>query len=472
MNRLTVVAAALVLAGACDFNDAPVAVNSVPDKVMEVDSVETLVASHYFSDPDGDSLAYSATSTDFDRVLAAARVVENMMSFVLKARAKGTATITLTAEDPEGLTAQQSFTVTVPNRPPTVQWPIADIRAAVDDRKTVSLADVFEDPDGDPLVYAATSLNSVVATVAVSGSSMVLSAASVGTTEVVVTATDDEDATVADTVAVAVSEEGFSLRIAYTNDVPERVKEYVTRAGRRWEDILAGTELPDQVAPDRAVCLGINMTRLGEIDDHLIMVHTQDVDGASGTLAYATYCYVRSSDGTIFISGTVIDSSDTDRLIEQDLLFDVVFHEMGHGLGFHPGYWDSRGMLNRGSDPYFRGENARKAFDAAGGDDYDGNKVPIQRAVFGHWREGVFGTEIMSPFINDRNPISNITIQSMADLGYVVDPSEADEFDLPGSDPPELHRLDLSGDIVYSPVFVIDRRGGIVRRLDPDGGRP
>ena len=75
----------------------------------------------------------------------------------------------------------------------------------------------------------------------------------------------------------------------------------------------------------------------------------------------------------------------------------------------------------------------------------------------------------MSPFIDVRNPISNITIQSMADLGYAVDPSEADEFDLPGSQPPELHQLDLSGDIVYSPVFVIDRRGGIVRRLDPEG---
>ncbi len=469
MNRSTVVAAALLLAAACDLNDAPVAVNTIPDKVMEVDSVETLVASHYFSDPDGDSLVYSATSTDLAGVLAAARIVGNTMSFVLKAREKGTATITLTAEDPEGLTAEQSFTVTVPNRPPTVKWPLADIRVAVDDRRTVSLADVFADPDGDPLVYAAASSNPAVATAAASGNSMVLAAASVGTTEVVVTATDDEDAMVADTVAVSVREEGFSLWIRYTDDVPEKVREHVTRAGRRWEDILSKTELPDQMAPDRATCLQINMSRLGEIDDHLIMVHTQDVDGASGVLAYATYCYVRDGDGTIFISATVIDSSDSDRLIEQDLLFDVVFHEMGHGLGFHPGYWDSREMLNRGGDPYFRGENALQAFDSAGGDDYDGNKVPVQRAVFAHWREEVFDTEIMSPFIDARNPISNITIQSMADLGYVVDPSEADEFVLPGSHPPESNRLDLSGDIVYSPVFVIDRRGGIVRRLDPEG---
>lgn len=469
MNRLTVVAAALLLAAACDLNDAPVAVNRIPDMVMEVDSVETLVASHYFSDPDGDSLTYGATSTDSAIVFAEARVVM-VTYFVLKARAKGTATITLTAQDPEGLAAEQSFTVTVPNRPPTVQWPIADIRLAVGDRRTESLADVFADPDGDPLVYAATSSNPVVATVAVSGNSMVLAAASVGTTEVVVTATDDEDAMVADTVAVSVSEEGFSLWVAYTSDVPENVRGHVTRAGRRWEGILFGTELPDQMAPDRVTCLGITMTRLGEIDDHLIMVHTLEVDGGGGVLAYATYCYVRDSDGTIFISATVIDSSDLDRLIERDLLFDVVFHEMGHGLGFHPGYWDSRGMLNRGSEPYFRGENARKAFDAAGGDDYDGNKVPVQRWVFAHWREDVFGPEIMSPFINARNPISNITIQSMADLGYVVDPSEADGFVLPGSHPPELHRLDLSGDIVYGPVFVIDGRGGIVRRLDPEGG--
>ena len=49
-----------------------------------------------------------------------------------------------------------------------------------------------------------------------------------------------------------------------------------------------------------------------------------------------------------------------------------------------------------------------------------------------HWRESVFGAELMSPRGNrGRKPLSEITIWSLADIGYSVDATRADLYRLP-----------------------------------------
>ena len=65
----------------------------------------------YFSDPDDDQLSYSAISSDTS--VAAAAVSEPGPIAIVQAEGGGSATITVTAADPGGLTASQSFTVTV-----------------------------------------------------------------------------------------------------------------------------------------------------------------------------------------------------------------------------------------------------------------------------------------------------------------------------------------------------------------------
>ena len=51
----------------------------------------------------------------------------------------------------------------------------------------------------------------------------------------------------------------------------------------------------------------------------------------------------------------------------------------------------------------------------------------------GHWRGTVFGNELMASNVDAQYPyfLSAITIQSLADLGYKVDPSQADPYTLP-----------------------------------------
>lgn len=214
------------------------------------------------------------------------------------------------------------------------------------------------------------------------------------------------------------------------------------------------------------------------MDDHLIFVHVDSIDGKGGILALAGYCVRRGADDSPVLSATWIDEADVEEMIDQDALVPVMFHEMAHALGFSGTHWDRLDLLDKGDDPHFEGELAIEAFDEAGGDDYDGEKVPVQLRVYSHWRESVFGDEIMTPVIdleNDEAPISAITLQAMADAGYEVDVSRADDYELPGSDEIRSRKrtgrvFDLSNDVVWGPVTVLDAEGRVVRVIPPPPG--
>jgi hypothetical protein len=52
----------------------------------------------------------------------------------------------------------------------------------------------------------------------------------------------------------------------------------------------------------------------------------------------------------------------------------------------------------------------------------------------GHWKESVFNTELMTGYLNyGNNPLSKVSIASLADLGYKVDLTKADAYTLPAS---------------------------------------
>lgn len=86
------------------------------------------------------------------------------------------------------------------------------------------------------------------------------------------------------------------------------------------------------------------------------------------------------------------------------------------------------------ADTHFAGPLAIEAFNAAGGRNYPGKKVPVSTAGDdGHWRGSIFGNEVMSSGLDVSlpAPLSAVTIQSMADMGYEVDVTKADDYALP-----------------------------------------
>ncbi|MXX56623.1 MAG: hypothetical protein F4205_16900 [Gemmatimonadetes bacterium] len=90
-------------------NAAPTATGTVSPQVLEVGGEVSLNLADYFSDPDGDALAYAATSSS--TAVAITRVAGSIMT--ITGRATGDATVTATATDPDGLSVSQMVMVTV-----------------------------------------------------------------------------------------------------------------------------------------------------------------------------------------------------------------------------------------------------------------------------------------------------------------------------------------------------------------------
>jgi len=76
---------------------------------------------------------------------------------------QGEAEVTVTATDDEGLSAAQSFLVTVPNRRPVVADEIPAQTLYKRETAPLDLSDHFSDPDGDALAYIAETTDPSVA---------------------------------------------------------------------------------------------------------------------------------------------------------------------------------------------------------------------------------------------------------------------------------------------------------------------
>ena len=121
--------------------------------------------------------------------------------------AAGTATITLTASDPGGLTATQGVGVTVVegNRAPVVLLAaVPPLNYEVGDSLVLDVGPFFSDPDGDSLTFAAESSDTTVVRGHMEGSVALAWAVGAGMATVSVTASDPEglSATLTATITV------------------------------------------------------------------------------------------------------------------------------------------------------------------------------------------------------------------------------------------------------------------------------
>ena len=191
-------------------NRAPTAVGSIAAQTIPVGESVTVNVASNFSDPDGNTLSFSAASSD-EGVATASASGSNV---TIDGVTAGTATVTVTARDPAGLTATQSIGVTVEatNQAPVAEGAIEDQTLLVDAEATVDVTANFSDPDGDELTYAATSSDTTVATVSTSGAMVTVMAIATGSATVTVTATDPGE--------LSASQE-FGVTVEVPNRAPE-----------------------------------------------------------------------------------------------------------------------------------------------------------------------------------------------------------------------------------------------------------
>ena len=125
---------------------APVVASALSDvSGLEVFAAWEISLSGVFSDADGDSLTLSAASSD-SMVVEATLVEEALTVFALE---QGTATITVTAQDPDGNTVSDSFDVTVVG-PPT---PVVNLRCVAETERVAFLWDAPEWSGGRTYAY-------------------------------------------------------------------------------------------------------------------------------------------------------------------------------------------------------------------------------------------------------------------------------------------------------------------------------
>ncbi len=193
-------------------NSEPVVSNSIADRTLTAGgSSATFNLDNYFSDPDGDDLTYSASSSP-SGILSASVSGSTLTIAPVSA---GSATVTVTADDGED-DVSQSVAVTV-NSEPVVSNSIADrTLTAGGSSATFDLDNYFSDPDGDDLTYSASSSPSGIVSASVSGSTLTIAPVSAGSATVTVTADDGED-DVSQSVAVTVNSEPV-----VSNSIPDR----------------------------------------------------------------------------------------------------------------------------------------------------------------------------------------------------------------------------------------------------------
>ena len=287
-----------------------------------------------------------------------------------------------------------------------------------------------------------------------------------GTNTLRAAAIDDAQPSVTFTATATQSGDPFDIEIRFLATPGGAMQIAVQNAVSRWRGIIV-SGLPSQaVSLPSGACFSAPAVS-ETVEDLVIFVEVVAIDGVGGVLGGATPCAVRSS-GLPVAGFMRFDAADIADLASTGELGDVVLHEIGHVLGFGT-LWPSFGLLAFAPEPYFSGAYALQSYRDLGGTTAHGPGVPVEGTggagtANAHWRETVFGNELMTGYILEPdNRLTAITISSLRDMGYQVSYALAEPLGTPLSlrrdgagTPRRLGELPLEGSI-----FVFDKAGRV-----------
>jgi hypothetical protein len=257
----------------------------------------------------------------------------------------------------------------------------------------------------------------------------------------------------------------YSISVRYVGTATTRQRQAVSAAVARWQSVIV-SDLPNVSMNVAAGSCFPEQPAMNEVVDDLVLyVAFNEIDGAGKVLGSAGPCYIRTETGLPIIGYLQLDGADLQLMETSGSIDDVVLHEIGHVLGI--GTLWSRGSLLTGAgtdDPFFSGTNAVSAYKTLGGTHVG---VPVENTGEtgtrdGHWRETVFGNELMTGYIaGSNNPLSSMTIASLRDLGYGASTSTAATYTLGGTRSGIVEGgIDLRGREKHiKPKYRVDRMG-------------
>lgn len=264
------------------------------------------------------------------------------------------------------------------------------------------------------------------------------------------------------TFTVEVTSGGFSARQTYTLavvaeqtnryaitpfavvDVEPELQAMVDEAIRRWEEAIIGDvdsgTLPagdDPFFTSPNSCGGFGQLVNGAaIDDLMILVNIDSIDGPGSVLGRAGPCALRQD--TVPVVGVLTLDEDDLLGMPTEMATHVIQHEIGHIMGFGT-LWDDdwHGFVENVADtvpgdPRYFGEAALAVYQAAVD---TATSIPVENTggegtQGSHWRESVFDQELMTGFAEPDMFLSAMSIAAFEDLGYEVDTAAADDASL------------------------------------------
>ena len=469
---------------------------------------------HKFSDPD-DDYVWLQPSSDDESVATVAWEGRRMMVYP---HAAGRATVTVTGRDPDGESAEGSYAVHV--QAPTRTDPAASFNAEGDEL-TLSFTDQFapgetrahqtrmrqKSPRGgwNRFCVTATNTGNSAQTQNVSIDLPMAGIAEPGVTyetvyRLIGSSCDGglNDLWSRPAEATAPGTASFDIDLVFVGTPAADLREAVEEAAQYWERVLTMGIPNVDFSRDPLSCMSGAPRVADVVDDLRLFVKIGSIDGPGGVGGQLATCSKRGVSAMPSVAKMTLDadnygSSNTARLRQ------VAVHEIAHALGFLGDIWRPAHLLRNPSlpvdpgasnppDTHFVGSRAIAAFDAAGGSSYAQGKVPVENRTGGsgsqdsHWREDVMGNELMTPALGGgSNPLSAVTIQALADMGYHVDVSQAESYRLPSGSVSISAKSAKQEGAEAVPVFadcVVEDNAGtvddsreIVRELEPSSVR-
>ena len=217
--------------------------------------------------------------------------------------------------------------------------------------------------------------------------------------------------------------------------VPAEFGPVFRQAAYQWRRRITA-DIPDlnHVTIPGGVC-GAGQSPLNDflVDDLIIDVSITDIDGPGGILGAAGPCFIRTTGKLPLLGLMQLDVQDLAVLRSEGTLGDVILHEMGHVLGIGS-MWPDFGMVTGAgtADPQYTGPGGEQGWAEIGG--AGSVTVPVentggQGTADSHWRETSMPSELMTGYLSALvNPMSRVTVRSLGDLGYAVDPATADAY--------------------------------------------
>jgi hypothetical protein len=233
----------------------------------------------------------------------------------------------------------------------------------------------------------------------------------------------------------------YTIQIRYAPNFPARFKPAFEAAAQRWQSVITA-DVPNYDGTIVAAKCGVkDQADVVGVDDLVIFADIIPYDANNpNLLGQAGPCFFRNTSFLTIVGTMAFVDNKMDGLLQANQLTDTVSHEMGHilGIGTH---WSDLNLATGlssdpntcGTNPQFTGANALREYRALGG---SGN-IAIENlggpgTCDGHWKESIFGAELMTGVLDDGvpNPLSRITLGSMQDLGYSVNLGAANVYTL------------------------------------------